>query len=269
MDKEMKINQVASLLNVSTDGIRFYEKKGVISPERNTNNNYRTYSVEDLARLYDVKVLQNIGFSLAEIADIVMNRTPEEFEEMLARKKEQIEAEHLRLSRRLAQTQRLISASETYEKYRDKYYINDSPHILACYFAGYDGLNNESLSSPFFKFVSEQHNLFRRCTVYPKGSIKGPSQMLGEQRGYSIEIENARALGIEPGGNVFEMKPQKSVYTVIRVVSRPEYDDLKPAFDWINEHGFRLNGDILAWTLKINFLHGTAIRYYSVWLPIK
>ena len=38
-----KIGDVAKILGISTDLIRYYEKKGVVSPEKGQHNSYRYY----------------------------------------------------------------------------------------------------------------------------------------------------------------------------------------------------------------------------------
>ena len=46
--------------------IRFYEKEGLISPERK-DNGYREYSDENLSHLLKIKLLRQLGMSLETI----------------------------------------------------------------------------------------------------------------------------------------------------------------------------------------------------------
>jgi putative AdoMet-dependent methyltransferase len=46
----MKIKDVADKLNISPSAIRFYEEKGLISPAKQDNNQYRTMSIEDIKK---------------------------------------------------------------------------------------------------------------------------------------------------------------------------------------------------------------------------
>lgn len=62
----MNINEVEKLLSVSRSNIRFYEKTGLINPER-SKNNYRNYSETDVAELKKILVLRKLGFSVEEI----------------------------------------------------------------------------------------------------------------------------------------------------------------------------------------------------------
>ena len=47
----MKINQVEQLVGITKKNIRFYEKEGLLSPERNSENGYREYSETDVEEL--------------------------------------------------------------------------------------------------------------------------------------------------------------------------------------------------------------------------
>lgn len=58
----MKINEVEKLLEIPKATIRFYEKEGLIIPQRNENS-YREYSDEDVEILKKIIVLRKIWCS--------------------------------------------------------------------------------------------------------------------------------------------------------------------------------------------------------------
>lgn len=62
----LEIKEVEKLLSISRSNIRFYEKKGLLSPERR-DNNYRDYDEEDILALKKTVVLRKMGFSVEEI----------------------------------------------------------------------------------------------------------------------------------------------------------------------------------------------------------
>lgn len=65
----MEIKEVEKLLSVSRSNIRFYEKVGLLNPERKENN-YRNYSEEDINALKKILVLRKLGFSVEEISEM-------------------------------------------------------------------------------------------------------------------------------------------------------------------------------------------------------
>ena len=62
----MKINEVEQLVGVTKRNIRFYEKEGLLSPDR-TDNGYRDYGEEDVEALRKIKLLRKLDVPLEEI----------------------------------------------------------------------------------------------------------------------------------------------------------------------------------------------------------
>lgn len=66
----MKINQVEELVGISKKNIRFYEDQGIISPERNSSNGYREYSLKDVDKLNKIKLLRRLGVPIEQIRQL-------------------------------------------------------------------------------------------------------------------------------------------------------------------------------------------------------
>lgn len=64
----MKINEVERLVGITKGNIRFYEKEGLLTPGRNSDNGYRDYSEADVVWLKKIKVLRMLDVPLEEIA---------------------------------------------------------------------------------------------------------------------------------------------------------------------------------------------------------
>ena len=54
----MKINQVEQLAGISKVNIRFYEKEGLLTPGRNSENGYREYTEHDVDWLKKIRLLR-------------------------------------------------------------------------------------------------------------------------------------------------------------------------------------------------------------------
>jgi len=67
----MRIKEVEALTGITSKNIRFYEKEGLLSPNRNDENRYRHYSAEDVRRLKEIKLLRKLDVSLADIRSIL------------------------------------------------------------------------------------------------------------------------------------------------------------------------------------------------------
>jgi len=69
-----KIGEVANLLNISIDTLRYYEKIKLLKPIKRTDSGIRLYSDNDLARIKFVQQAQKMSFSLDEIRQLLSFR---------------------------------------------------------------------------------------------------------------------------------------------------------------------------------------------------
>src|SRR5258706_5134079 len=67
----MKIGELAGSANFSIEAIRFYEKKGLLPVPARRASGYRDYSASSIDRLRFAKELQQLGFKLDEIVELL------------------------------------------------------------------------------------------------------------------------------------------------------------------------------------------------------
>ncbi|MCH4562416.1 MerR family transcriptional regulator [Halomonas sp. EGI 63088] len=73
---DMTIGKVAKAVGVGVETIRFYERRGLIEqPTRPEGGGYRVYPDETVRRVHFIRRAQELGFSLREIAELLMLRT--------------------------------------------------------------------------------------------------------------------------------------------------------------------------------------------------
>ena len=63
----MTIKEVEEQVGIKKTNIRYYEEAGLITPDRDRENNYRSYSTEDVELLKKIKFLRSIDVSVADI----------------------------------------------------------------------------------------------------------------------------------------------------------------------------------------------------------
>lgn len=67
----MRVNQLASTLNTTADTVRYYTRIGLLRPEKNKTNGYKAYGKSDEMRLRFALRARQLGFSVADILEIV------------------------------------------------------------------------------------------------------------------------------------------------------------------------------------------------------
>ncbi|MDT8719607.1 MerR family transcriptional regulator [Clostridium sp. 19966] len=63
---EYSISDIAEILNISKEMVRYYEKCGVIRPKRSTTNNYRVYTTMDLFQLGEAIQLTRFDINIKQ-----------------------------------------------------------------------------------------------------------------------------------------------------------------------------------------------------------
>jgi MerR family transcriptional regulator, copper efflux regulator len=66
VEVKLKRGELAEMAGVNTETLRFYEKSGLIAPERGANG-YRLYLADDVKRVKMIQRAVNVGFSLDNI----------------------------------------------------------------------------------------------------------------------------------------------------------------------------------------------------------
>ena len=88
-----KIGDVARILGISTDLLRYYEKKGVVTPQKDKTNDYRYYDTWDINFLIDCLWYKRFGFGIPQVAYMVTDCYHGDLISLLDEKSDQMEAE--------------------------------------------------------------------------------------------------------------------------------------------------------------------------------
>ena len=74
----MKIGQLAERTDVNVQTVRFYERKGLLEPSGRLDSGYRKFDRQSVDRVRFIRNAQQIGYSLAEIRELLELRVSEE-----------------------------------------------------------------------------------------------------------------------------------------------------------------------------------------------
>ncbi len=107
---ELSIARAAREAGVNTETVRFYERRGLIErlPRR---EGYRVYSPDQVARVRFIKEAQQIGFSLAEIKELLALRTDPNAD--CSAVQQQATAKQQEVRRKIEQLREIDAALET------------------------------------------------------------------------------------------------------------------------------------------------------------
>lgn len=91
----MKIGEVAKRTGLNISNIRFYERKGLLSPERREDSSYREYTEADVYRIKEILLYRKMGISVESICFILEHKV--DLTEVVSNQKKQLEEQLLGL----------------------------------------------------------------------------------------------------------------------------------------------------------------------------
>jgi MerR family transcriptional regulator, copper efflux regulator len=111
----LTISQLAKQARVNVETIRYYERRGLLSAPARRASGYRQYSQQDVACLRFIRHAKTLGFSLNEIADLLVLRvdpdiTCQDVRKRAERKLTEVDAKIRLLEGMTVALQRLIAA---------------------------------------------------------------------------------------------------------------------------------------------------------------
>ncbi|MBR3771645.1 MAG: MerR family transcriptional regulator, partial [Clostridium sp.] len=86
----MTIKEVEKRTGLTAKSIRYYEGKGLLTVERNQENDYRSYSEAEVNRLKKIKLFRYLDFSVEEVK-IMLDMDEKAIERVLRQKADDFE----------------------------------------------------------------------------------------------------------------------------------------------------------------------------------
>ena len=273
-----KIGDMAKILGISPDLLRYYEKKGVVSPVKDKSNDYRYYDTRDTNFLVDCLFYKNFGFSIEETSELVRSCSIDEISGRFLENETQLEES-------IRRQQLLLRRSQEYRRSIAR--ISD--HLGRCSFDRRPACiyyinrrNQEFDTDPGLGRVTRQWLKYlpfsRRSFIVPMEALLSPDSREEFQWGFSLSQEYAGLLGASAQPPVVALSDTRCVYTVF---SNPD-SAFSPRFfgyamDFIRAQGLRLCGDVFGNLLvSANEAGPLAITpgtpqitgYFEAWLPV-
>lgn len=124
----MKIKEVEELSGMTRANIRFYEKEGLLSPQRKSNG-YRDYTEEDVETLKRIRLLRSIHISLEDIKEL--NENVFELTELLPAHLIKLKEKNQDLEQSRFICEQLCGAQASYRSFDAQHYLDMLNHSLS------------------------------------------------------------------------------------------------------------------------------------------
>lgn len=242
MKDKFLIGELAKMFNISTDTLRHYDKKNLLKPEHNSENNYRYYDITSMFKLSRILFLKNLDISLNEIEDYMKNKNSDRLFNMLKKKNEEVDLKIQQLTNLKHKINSKLDLFEYSKTKLDKITITTLDSRRGIFLKTY-GLKDSSEVKEIFK---KSDNFLKTSSWLVEGevftSIPKSDMLKGifNQFRYFIEVEST-----DKETNEQLILLPKSIYACLTVIG--PYENLvkhyKTLVDWIEENNYEITGD--------------------------
>ena len=264
MAEKYLIGYVSHILNVSKDTLRYYDKLGIVSPKKDTTNNYRYYTLQDLLSLSYAFMLRDLDVSLEEIRSFIKVGSLDDFSQLLDRQEQVLEEKMLLLQRTQGKVNDFKIHLQTIQAHLGKCRITMSPAFVYHttpkeWDASYTGLlaameKNPSIILPAYSVMTSKATLKEHFSDYLSCGISGILNDLSDPTTIA---------------NYTYIPPQYCVHTVVAIDELTNTVSYDVVNQYLLKHHLEIADVILSRNLAFEHHNLKPIEYYELWIPIK
>lgn len=265
MNEKWAIGEVAKLFDVSTDTLRYYEKIGILSSNKNGDNGYRYYSYDEIVVLMDILFFRNMELSVKDIKLIITKMDIGDIKNILYQNQRIVEnriQELIKLKKMISQA---ASQYKLCEERLGEFLIVSAPEFKYKLI----GKQSDDLVTVIRKYKKEDwidDRIRYTLLVSQEELLKSPN-FSSAQVGISIDEENLCMMDFSERGELLSLHDANYLYTIVGTsYSEQENDTLSKALNYLTEEGRAVNGPMIARYIASS--HKDGLDYYEVWIGI-
>lgn len=264
MFKKYRTGELLNYLGVPRDTLRFYEEKGLLSPKKNNENNYRSYDIFDVYKIMIIDFYKKRGMTMHQIQGLLKSCDVQDMQCLLENKKNELEKmiyDGQCMAKRIEETQKFsrdLSSNLNVFTIRPLplYRINgEVSDFLAV--EEYENVinvmnsNNDDMLSQIMRYIS-----------FNKNGITGTKMLIVDASEVKNENDNC-------------LQYPKCLYTVVEEIQpQNEQVDLmermhRVSYEYANTHGLRLLGEAFAMIRLITYKANETEAYMEIFIPFE
>ena len=265
-----KIGDVARILGISTDLLRYYEKKGVVTPQKDKTNDYRYYDTWDINFLIDCLWYKRFGFGIPQVAYMVTDCYHGDLSSLLEEKGDELAADIRRQELLLERLRQYQEAVQRVKACLGICRVEDSPEVI-CYLNrfNYDYDNRpelQKLSRQWLDYMPFTQRYFE----IPQDGLLGDGDDFAW--GFSLSVKYAEELEVAVKPPVRRLVSRRSIHSAFRSVGKNAFSPRHLAFmlDYAEKNGYTVSDGAMGnLVCSVREENGQLAGYFEVWLPIE
>lgn len=264
-----RIGTIAKLLGMSAEGIRMYERSGILSAQReNEENDYRSFDHLDITALIRARGYHYCGFTTREIEKLINSSDVEEVTELYARKEEELRKEIVYKQLQMKCLEEFRQLTQEAEKKLFRISVRERPALYRFEFIR-DGelILREDSEKAFRTWVGKTPMVFLSQMNSWEKLVQGETQVTAA---LGILAEEAGELELDTEYAKY-YKKCPCLYTIVKEQGNQFCPSrcLAHVVDYVNRTGTRVTGNPIARTFLSMNKREDYTRYRQVWIPIE
>ena len=264
-----KIGDVAKILGISPDLLRYYQKKGVVTPATGENNNYRYYDAWDINFLIDCLWFKNYGFGIEQTAKLVSASSYDDVLGDMRQRCGEIRDDIRHQTMLLERSEQYFSAMDRVRTMLGRCDLVYSPELyryLNRFNADYENIAElQDLSYQWLQYMP----FVNRSFEIERADLENGTDNYAW--GYSMGIDFVEKLRVPLDPPVKHLCSEPSVHAVFASAGKDEFSPRRLGFvmDYIRESGLSLAGDARG-NLVCSVMENEQLTgYFEVWVPVE
>ena len=268
--KTRQIGVISKWMGLSDEGIRLYERYGIIHPEKDEQNNYRAFDVMDMGMLLYGMVYRESGFSMKETQKLANGSSIDEVYDAYLKKielrRQELEREHLKLAR----VEEIAHEIEQAKLQEGMCFVEERPAMYRLEFMEWQATVEDASKQKYTNHWLKNYLPFVMIsTRYYEDTLSNSIIDIEAAGGYGVYARYAKALGIEENEHIQYYPPVRAVHTILSSNNEVLNPDYTKALRYIEENKLRVCGDPISFGIvNLNF-NKEFKRYYHIWIPVE
>lgn len=257
------ISEIGKILGLTSDTIRFYEKKGLVHPSINPNNKYRMYTMMNVLELLDVIYYRHLGVPVSDIYSLSLTSQPSDIMELIDKKEEETKRRiyyETQLLKKIEHIKSTFHKIESNENVCSIQYFNES--MILC-----EGKEHIDFFAHDIQYMSQDQFVLGAFYVHYTVDSNG----LNQQRTFVLmetSVVQEMNMSIEKDASFIPL--QKCIYLAVKMnQGKISFEDVKPMLEFAKKEKYEITGDCLVREIPITFYKDFDHYYAEIFLPIK
>lgn len=256
-------SQVYKGLGLTRDTLRYYEELGILAPNKNEENSYREYSIDDIWNIMAIDFYKKRGITPKELKNVITSNKQENYRKLFLDKKVQLEESIKSQKRMLKKLEETIAFNEIVQTELNLFQVRELPLYEV----------EEEISS-FVNFKEYGDKVLKHVDIVEDDIFSNLIRVLmiddngyTGTKGYIVKKAKSKANGKQ------YLESGKALCVIIEDSEDGDECLMDKMFaactQWAQEHNQKFKGVVYLYPRSISWLDLEVKSYLECWVPIQ